>query len=69
MVELFKFVFVTKENIQSYIIEKQSSLLLLPRGKGQLIAKCPFGVIIWTKIPRNFLRLSAKDVFKTCMGR
>ena len=22
--------------------------------KGQLISKCPFGVIIWTKIPTNF---------------
>ena len=22
--------------------------------KGQLISKCPFGVIVWTKIPTNF---------------
>ena len=24
--------------------------------KGQLISKYPFGVIVWTKIPKNFLR-------------
>ena len=23
-------------------------------GKGKLISKCPFGVIIWTKIPTKF---------------
>ena len=22
--------------------------------KGNLISKCPFGVIVWTKIPRKF---------------
>ena len=22
-----------------------------PVGKGQLISKCPFGIIVWTKIP------------------
>ena len=27
--------------------------------KGQLISKCSFGVIVWTKIPTNFLRSSA----------
>ena len=27
--------------------------------KGQLISKCPFGVIVWTKIPTIFLRNSA----------
>ena len=26
----------------------------VPSTKGQLISKCPFGVIIWTKIPTNF---------------
>ena len=24
--------------------------------KGQLVSKCPFGVIIWTKIQTNFLK-------------
>ena len=24
-------------------------------GKGQLISKCPFGVIVWTKIPTKNL--------------
>ena len=23
-------------------------------AKGQLISKCPFGVIVWTKIPTKF---------------
>ena len=23
-------------------------------AKGQLISKCPFGVIVWTQIPTNF---------------
>ena len=25
-----------------------------PLAKGQLISKCPFGVIVWTKIPTIF---------------
>ena len=28
-------------------------------GKGQLISKCPFGVIVWTKIPTKNLIDSA----------
>ena len=27
--------------------------------KGQLISECPFGVIVWTKIPTKFLMVSA----------
>ena len=28
----------------------------LNQCKGQLISKCPFGVIVWTKIPTKFFR-------------
>ena len=31
------------------IIYKQSDSII----KGQFISKCPFGVIVWTKIPTN----------------
>ena len=27
---------------------------LIGKSKGQLISKCPFRVIVWTKIPMNF---------------
>ena len=30
-------------------------------SKGQLISKCPFGVILWTKIPTKNLTNSAKE--------
>ena len=30
------------------------------RGKGQLISKCPFGVIVWTKIPTKKFALESK---------
>ena len=29
--------------------------LILKTAKGQLISKCPFGVIVWTKIPTKNL--------------
>ena len=28
--------------------------LILKTAKGQLISKCPFGVIVWTKIPTKY---------------
>ena len=35
-------------------------LYFYPAYKGQLISKCPFGVIVWTKIPTKFFsRISA----------
>ena len=30
-------------------------LFFVEIGKGQLISKCPFGVIVWTKIPTKNL--------------
>ena len=30
-------------------------------GKGQLTSKCPFGVIVWTKIPTKNLTNSALE--------
>ena len=32
---------------QKHVVEKEKLVL----AKGQLISKCPFGVIVWTKIP------------------
>ena len=36
-------------------IEGGSSFKSAKLAKGQLISKCPFGVIIWTKIPKKNL--------------
>ena len=33
-------------------------------SKGQLISKCPFGVIVWTKIPTKKLTISALEFEK-----
>ena len=35
-----------KNNTTAHVFECD-----IDNGKGQLISKCPFGVIIWTKIP------------------
>ena len=34
----------------------------IPVGKGQLISKCPFGVIVWTKISTKKITISALEV-------
>ena len=42
--------------------EKEISSNLTPVTKGQLISKCPFVVIVWTKIPTIFfLKISALE--------
>ena len=41
-----------------------SSSLLFSIGKGQLISKCPFGVIVWTKKPTKNLTISALEFEK-----
>ena len=37
-------------------------------AKGQLISKCPFGIIVWTKIPRNYFWISALKFFVPSWG-
>ena len=31
--------------------------------KGQLISKCPFGIIVWTKYQRNYFWISVLNFF------
>ena len=38
---------LTKEDVEAQKAAQSSA-------KGQLISKCPFGLIVWTKIPTNF---------------
>ena len=45
--------FDKKSDDDAIIIEEKrdNSNLFRPLPKGHLISKCPFGVIVWTKIP------------------
>jgi hypothetical protein len=36
--------------------------------KGQLISKCPFGIIVWTKIPTKLFLDSCPEFFCTFLG-
>ena len=36
--------------------------------KGQLISKCPFGIIVWTKNQRNYFWISALKFFVPSWG-
>ena len=36
--------------------------------KGQLISKCPFGIIVWTKYQRNYFWISALSFFVASWG-
>ena len=36
--------------------------------KGQLISKCPFGIIVWTKYQRNYFWISALKFFVPSWG-
>ena len=38
------------------------------RAKGQLISKCPFGIIVWTKYQRNYFWISALNFFCCFLG-
>ena len=38
------------------------------RSKGQLISKCPFGIIVWTKYQRNYFWISALKFFVSSWG-
>ena len=37
-------------------------------GKGQLISKCPFGIIVWTKIPTKSFLDFCPDFFLPSWG-
>ena len=36
--------------------------------KGQLISKCPFGIIVWTKFQQNYFWISALKFFVALLG-
>ena len=36
--------------------------------KGQLISKCPFGIIVWTKIPTELFLDFCPEIFCTFLG-
>ena len=38
------------------------------KTKGQLISKCPFGIIVWTKNQRNYFWISALNLFLQLPG-
>ena len=40
------------------LLKKKATETYAPLAKGQLISKCPFSVIVWTKIPTNYLKIS-----------
>ena len=42
--------------LDQFVLNFQNSKI----GKGQLISKCPFGVIVWTKIPTRISALASK---------
>ena len=49
---------MNRENLQKFErkLEKKSTFrAFASRAKGQLISKCPLGVIVWTKIPTKKL--------------
>ena len=37
-------------------------------SKGQLISKCPFGIIVWTKIPTKLFLDFCPEIFWTFLG-
>ena len=37
-------------------------------GKGQLISKCPFGFIVWTKLPTKLFLNFCPEIFCTFLG-
>ena len=46
-------------SIASNVDQKPKRQTQQQKDKGQLISKCPFGVIVSTKISKNFLRITA----------
>ena len=48
--------------VRNFVIGAVTYSQLLDKGK--LILKCPFGVIIWTKIPTKNLTISALEFEK-----
>ena len=43
--------------------QESSRQKIAPLTKGQLISKCPFGIIVWTKIPtKSFLDFCPENV-------
>ena len=53
-----------KTSFNLVLMYHDASFLLLDKSRqrftrGQLISKCPFGIIVWTKIQRNYFWISA----------
>ena len=44
------------------------SILKIGRFKGQLISKCPFGFIVWTKLPTKLFLNFCPEIFCTFLG-
>ena len=42
--------------------------IIIACTKGQLISKCPFGIIVWTKYQRNYFWISALNFFVASWG-
>ena len=49
---------------KTYQLDPLINCLEERQTKGQLISKCPFGVIIWTKLPTKISALKSKKVVK-----
>jgi len=46
----------------------ENGVFSLLASKGQLISKCPFGIIVWTKYQRNYFWISALKFFVPSWG-
>ena len=48
--------------------QRKSQYVILGLLKGQLISKCPFGIIVWTKIPTKLFLDFCPEIFWTLLG-
>ena len=56
---------ITTTQIQ---ISRQNGNVFFSNIKGQLISKCPFGIIVWTKIPTELFLDFCPEIFCTFLG-
>ena len=55
-------------NLARFLIFSWVNSLWQTPSKGQLISKCPFGFIVWTKIPTKLFWISALSFFVASWG-
>ena len=50
------------------LFERRNCLLVSILSKGQLISKCPFGFIVWTKLPTKLFLNFCPEIFVPSWG-